>query len=38
LGLRHLQILVADTSQVEVAFHDAWLGHVMPHAIDRSSA
>jgi hypothetical protein len=33
---RRFQSLFADT-QVEVAFRDAWLGHVMPHAIERSS-
>jgi ankyrin repeat protein len=34
---RRLQGGVADASQVEVAFRDAWLGHVMPHAIERAS-
>jgi hypothetical protein len=34
---RRFQGLLADTAQMEVAFCDAWLGHVMPHAIERSS-
>jgi hypothetical protein len=34
---RRFQGLLADTTQVEVAFRDAWLGHVVPHAIARSS-
>jgi hypothetical protein len=34
---RHLQGLFADAN-VEIAFRDAWLGHVMPYAIERSSA
>jgi hypothetical protein len=34
---RRFQSLSADATQVEVAFRDAWLGHVMPHAIERSS-
>jgi ankyrin repeat protein len=37
LQARHLQSLVADTTQIEVAFRDARLGHVMPHAIERAS-
>jgi hypothetical protein len=37
LQSRQLQRRVADASQVEVAFRDAWLGHVMPHAIERAS-
>ena len=24
-------------NEVEMAFRDAWLGHVMPHAIERAS-
>jgi hypothetical protein len=35
---RHLQDLIADGTEAEVAFRDAWLGHVMPHAIQRSSS
>jgi hypothetical protein len=34
---RRCESLVADAAQVEVAFRDVWLGHVMPHAIERSS-
>jgi ankyrin repeat protein len=34
---RRLQGDVAGTSHVEVAIRDAWLGHVMPHAIERTS-
>jgi hypothetical protein len=34
---RAFEETVADTSQVEVAFRDVWLGHVMPIAIERSS-
>jgi len=33
----HLQAVVTEASQVEMALRDAWLGHVMPHAIERSS-
>jgi hypothetical protein len=32
---RHLQCLIADTTEVEVAFLDVWLGHVMPQAVER---
>jgi hypothetical protein len=33
---RHLQGLGgAGATQMEVAFRDTWLGHVMPHAIER---
>jgi hypothetical protein len=32
------QSCVADARQLEVAFRDAWLGHVMPLAIERPSA
>jgi hypothetical protein len=32
---RRCESLVADAAQVEVAFRDTWLGHVMPHAIER---
>jgi hypothetical protein len=34
---RRLQKTVADASEVEVAFRDVWLGHVMPYTIERSS-
>jgi hypothetical protein len=34
---RRLQSLVVGTTQVEVAFRDVWVGHVMAHAIERSS-
>jgi hypothetical protein len=34
---RRFQCFVAGESQVEVALRDVWLGHVMPHAIERSS-
>ena len=27
----------SDTASTGTAFRDAWLGHVMPHAIERSS-
>jgi hypothetical protein len=37
LQARQLQRRVADMAQVEVAFRDVWLGHVMPHAIERAS-
>jgi hypothetical protein len=33
---RHLQGLLADTTQVEVAYRDVWLSHIMRHAISRS--
>ena len=33
---RHLQGALAAND--EVAFRDAWLGHVMPHAIERASS
>jgi hypothetical protein len=33
---RHLECLGAGAAQVEIAFRDAWMGHVMPHAIRRS--
>jgi ankyrin repeat protein len=33
---RHLQDLTAGATHVEYALRDAWLGHVMPHAIERS--
>jgi hypothetical protein len=32
---RHLQGFSAGATQMEVAFRDAWLGHVMPHAVER---
>ena len=34
---RQLQSLVADASDVEGAWRDVWLGHVMPLAIERSA-
>jgi hypothetical protein len=34
---RRFQDVFAGTAEVEVALRDAWLGHVMPHAIERSS-
>ena len=33
---RHVQAALA-ANEVEMAFRDAWLGHVMPHAIERAS-
>jgi len=32
-----LQSLVATATDAEMALRDAWLGHVMPHAIERAS-
>jgi hypothetical protein len=34
---RCIQSCVADASDVEMAFRDVWLSHIMPHAIERSS-
>ena len=34
---RHVQGALAAANEVEMAFRDAWLEHVMPHAIERAS-
>jgi hypothetical protein len=38
LQARQLKRVLADSTHVEVAFRDVWLVHIMPHAIERSSA
>jgi hypothetical protein len=35
---RRVQSACAGTAEVEGAFREVWLGHVMPHAIERASA
>jgi hypothetical protein len=34
---RHVQGASSAAHEVEMAFRDVWLGHVMPHAIERAS-